>query len=94
MNDENYSMSGRVVVISGAAGLLGKNHADAVARKGATPILLDINRLAAASRALSCLLASISKLDLLVNNRLALASSSCLFILSSFNCFLAFSERG
>ncbi len=35
-------MTGRVVVITGGAGLLGKRHAMAVARAGATPILVDI----------------------------------------------------
>ena len=37
-----FDMTGRVVVITGGAGLLGKRHAMAVARAGATPILVDI----------------------------------------------------
>jgi NAD(P)-dependent dehydrogenase (short-subunit alcohol dehydrogenase family) len=37
-----FDMTGRVVVITGGAGLLGRHHATAVARVGATPILVDI----------------------------------------------------
>jgi NAD(P)-dependent dehydrogenase (short-subunit alcohol dehydrogenase family) len=35
-------MTGRVVVITGGAGLLGKRHAGAVAGAGATPVLVDV----------------------------------------------------
>lgn len=38
-----FSLSGKVVVITGAAGLLGRNHALAVAAAGGTPVLLDID---------------------------------------------------
>jgi NAD(P)-dependent dehydrogenase (short-subunit alcohol dehydrogenase family) len=40
---ERLDLSGRVVVITGAAGLLGREHAAAVAELGATPVLLDID---------------------------------------------------
>jgi NAD(P)-dependent dehydrogenase (short-subunit alcohol dehydrogenase family) len=39
-----FDMTGRVVVITGGAGLLGRRHAAAVARLGATPILVDVRR--------------------------------------------------
>jgi NAD(P)-dependent dehydrogenase (short-subunit alcohol dehydrogenase family) len=38
-----FQLDGRVIVITGAAGLLGKMHADAVAAYGGIPILLDIS---------------------------------------------------
>jgi NAD(P)-dependent dehydrogenase (short-subunit alcohol dehydrogenase family) len=44
-------MSGRVVVITGGAGLLGRRHADAVAELGARPVLLDLDADAAAGAA-------------------------------------------
>lgn len=37
-----FSLEGKVVVITGAAGLLGEQHARAVAEVGGTPVLLDI----------------------------------------------------
>jgi NAD(P)-dependent dehydrogenase (short-subunit alcohol dehydrogenase family) len=37
-----FSLDGKVIVITGAAGLLGKKHAEAVAAYGGTPILLDL----------------------------------------------------
>ena len=42
MRESLFSLDGRVVVITGAAGLLGRQHADAVARSGGTPVLLDL----------------------------------------------------
>lgn len=42
MSDRLFSLNGRVVVITGAAGLLGHQHAEAVARAGGTPVLLDL----------------------------------------------------
>lgn len=43
---ENYlSLNNKVIVLTGAAGLLGKNYADAIAAHGADLILLDINKL-------------------------------------------------
>lgn len=38
-----FQLDGKVIVITGAAGLLGKMHADAVAAYGGIPILLDIS---------------------------------------------------
>ena len=43
MNEDLFSLKGNVVVVTGAAGLLGRHHAEAVAEKGASPILMDIN---------------------------------------------------
>jgi len=37
-----FNLDGKVIVITGAAGLLGRRHADAVAAYGGTPILLDL----------------------------------------------------
>jgi len=39
-----FSLEGKVIVITGAAGLLGKKHAEAVAAYGGTPVLLDISQ--------------------------------------------------
>jgi NAD(P)-dependent dehydrogenase (short-subunit alcohol dehydrogenase family) len=47
MKSENssnlFDLSGKVVVITGAGGLLGRQHCEAVASSGGTPILLDIS---------------------------------------------------
>jgi NAD(P)-dependent dehydrogenase (short-subunit alcohol dehydrogenase family) len=43
MNKDLFSLNGKVIVITGAGGLLGRQHAEAVTSKGASPILLDIN---------------------------------------------------
>jgi NAD(P)-dependent dehydrogenase (short-subunit alcohol dehydrogenase family) len=42
MNKDFFSLEDKVVIITGAAGLLGQQHADAVASFGGTPILIDI----------------------------------------------------
>lgn len=42
MKDSLFSLTGKVVVITGAAGLLGRQHTEAVASAGGTPVLLDI----------------------------------------------------
>ena len=42
--ESQFRIDGKVVVITGAAGLLGRKHAEAVAAFGGTPILLDLNR--------------------------------------------------
>jgi len=47
-----FSLADNVVVITGAAGLLGRHHAEAVASFGGHPVLLDINEEAVASLAL------------------------------------------
>ncbi len=39
-----FSLANKVIVITGAAGLLGKNHVQAIADAGGVPILLDIDR--------------------------------------------------
>lgn len=41
-----FDLTGEVVVITGAAGLLGKHHAEAIAEAGGIPVLIDINALA------------------------------------------------
>jgi NAD(P)-dependent dehydrogenase (short-subunit alcohol dehydrogenase family) len=40
---ELYGLSGRVVIITGGAGLLGSFHAEAIAEAGGYPVLADIN---------------------------------------------------
>ncbi len=45
MNDL-FSLQNKVVIITGAAGLLGRQHADIVARAGGIPVLLDIHKAA------------------------------------------------
>lgn len=44
MKTELFSLKDRVIVITGAAGLLGRQHADAVAAAGGTPVLLDLRQ--------------------------------------------------
>jgi len=39
-----FSLKGKIIVITGAAGLLGTKHAEAVAAYGGTPILLDLSK--------------------------------------------------
>lgn len=40
--DPLFSLAGRVIVITGAAGLLGRQHAEVIARAGGIPVLLDL----------------------------------------------------
>lgn len=42
MTDALFSLKDKVIVITGAAGLLGPQHAEVVARAGGTPVLLDL----------------------------------------------------
>lgn len=42
MNHQHFDLKGKVIVITGAAGLLGRMHAKAVCEYGGTPILLDL----------------------------------------------------
>jgi NAD(P)-dependent dehydrogenase (short-subunit alcohol dehydrogenase family) len=44
--DSIFSLSGKIIVITGAAGLLGEMHAEAVAAYGGTPVLLDLSQTA------------------------------------------------
>ena len=46
---QRFDLSGRVAVITGGSGLLGREHAVALADCGALPVLLDINEAALAS---------------------------------------------
>jgi NAD(P)-dependent dehydrogenase (short-subunit alcohol dehydrogenase family) len=39
-----FSLTNKVVVVTGAAGLLGKNHVQAIANAGGTPVLIDIDK--------------------------------------------------
>ena len=39
-----FKLDGKVIVITGAAGLLGSKHAHAIAAFGGIPILLDLNK--------------------------------------------------
>ena len=43
MDDKLFSLKDRVIVITGAAGLLGHQHAEVVAQAGGTPVLLDLH---------------------------------------------------
>jgi NAD(P)-dependent dehydrogenase (short-subunit alcohol dehydrogenase family) len=42
MSDILFSLEGKVIVITGAAGLLGRHHAEVIARNGGIPVLLDL----------------------------------------------------
>ena len=39
-----FDLSGKVAVITGGSGLLGKKHAEAIAEFGGNPVILDINK--------------------------------------------------
>jgi len=51
VNPNLFNLTDRVVVITGAAGLLGQQHALAVGRAGGVPVLLDIEPEALATAA-------------------------------------------
>jgi NAD(P)-dependent dehydrogenase (short-subunit alcohol dehydrogenase family) len=51
MSFERFSLKGRVAVITGGAGLLGTEHAAAVAEAGGTPVLWDLSETRAAEAA-------------------------------------------
>ena len=44
MNQDIFSLNNKVIVLTGAAGLLGKYHAEAIASQGGNLVLLDINK--------------------------------------------------
>ena len=44
MNKNIFSLKGKVIVVTGASGLLGREHCDAIASHGGTPILIDLNQ--------------------------------------------------
>jgi NAD(P)-dependent dehydrogenase (short-subunit alcohol dehydrogenase family) len=44
MSSTNFRLDNKVIVITGAAGLLGKQHAEAILSNGGIPILLDLNQ--------------------------------------------------
>ena len=44
MLEELFRLDGKIIVITGATGLLGRKHAEAVACYGGTPILLDLSQ--------------------------------------------------
>lgn len=46
-----FDLSGRVAIITGGAGLLGRKHAEAIAEAGGIPVLADVNAQAAADAA-------------------------------------------
>ena len=39
-----FNLKDKVIVVTGAAGLLGRKHAEVIARYGGTPILLDLSQ--------------------------------------------------
>ena len=43
MNKDFFLLKGKVIVVTGASGLLGREHCNAIASCGGTPILLDLN---------------------------------------------------
>ncbi len=53
LRESLFDLTGRVVVITGAAGLLGRQHVEAVAAFGGHPVVLDLNGDAAAALAAS-----------------------------------------
>ena len=42
--DKLFSLKGKIIVITGATGLLGRQHAEAIAAYGGTPILVDLSQ--------------------------------------------------
>jgi short-subunit dehydrogenase len=44
LSDNLFGLDNKVIVITGATGLLGRKHAQAVACYGGTPILLDLSQ--------------------------------------------------
>ena len=44
MNKNTFSLKGKIIVVTGATGLLGKQHCYAIASKGGIPILIDLDK--------------------------------------------------
>lgn len=44
MEDSLFSLAGKVIVVTGAAGLLGRQHIEAIAQARGIPVLLDLNQ--------------------------------------------------
>jgi short-subunit dehydrogenase len=44
MLEELFRLDNKIIVITGATGLLGRKHAEAIACYGGTPILLDLSQ--------------------------------------------------
>lgn len=42
-----FSLSGKIILVTGACGLLGKRHCEAIASMGGTPVILDLDQLQA-----------------------------------------------
>ena len=42
--DNLFSLKDKIVVVTGASGLLGRMHTEAIAGQGGIPIILDINK--------------------------------------------------
>ena len=40
-----FTLNGKIIVVTGAAGLLGKKHAEAIAAYGGIPVLLDLKKI-------------------------------------------------
>ncbi len=49
--DDIFELTGKVVVVTGACGLLGKNHCEAIAKFGGIPVILDLDQEKATSLA-------------------------------------------
>ena len=39
-----FSLKNKIIVVTGASGLLGKEHIEAIASYGGTPVLIDLNQ--------------------------------------------------
>jgi NAD(P)-dependent dehydrogenase (short-subunit alcohol dehydrogenase family) len=51
---ERFRLDGKVAVITGGAGLLGRHHAEAIAAAGGVPVVADVDEVAASSVAAAC----------------------------------------
>jgi NAD(P)-dependent dehydrogenase (short-subunit alcohol dehydrogenase family) len=47
-----FDLTGKVIVVTGACGLLGRNHCEAIAKFGGIPVVLDLNQSSATTLAL------------------------------------------